>query len=438
MHKDDFAFANDIRAAIDLRTPRTYILLVRVTAALILSAVIWASLAALDEVTRGEGRVIPSRQIQVVQPLEGGLVENIHVAEGAIVQKGDILMRIDDTNFAAQLGEIRERRLALASRVARLTAESTGQSQIDFSPQLLQEAGRATEAERLVFEARQRKLTQDIEVIAQQVGQRRAELGELQAQERRLAQAVDLLSKETAITRRLFQQRVVPEIEMLRLDRQAAEMQGQFEVVKASLARAEVGILEAEARRGSVTSTFRAASEEELAKVQADLAVVEETIRAAQDRVRRTDLRAPVHGIVNKISVTTIGAVVQPGQAVMDIVPLEDNMLVEANIRPADIAFIRPGQDAVVKISAYDPTVYGSLQGKVERISANTITNDQREVYYRVVIRTVRSHLGPDAAQLPIIPGMVGSVEILTGRKSVLDYVLRPIRKVSDEALRER
>ncbi|WP_284179624.1 HlyD family type I secretion periplasmic adaptor subunit [Rhabdaerophilum sp. SD176] len=438
MHKDDFAFANDIRAAADLRTPRTYVLLVRVTAALILSAVIWASLAVLDEVTRGEGRVIPSRQVQVVQPLEGGLVENIHVAEGAIVQKGDVLMRIDDTNFAAQLGEIRERRLALASRVARLTAESTGQSQIGFPPSLLKEAGRATEAERLVFEARQRKLTQDIEVIVQQVGQRRAELGELQAQERRLAQAVDLLSKETAITRRLFQQRVVPEIEMLRLDRQAAEMQGQLDVVKASLAKAEVAILEAEARRDSVTSTFRAASEEELAKVQADLAVVEETIRAAQDRVRRTDLRAPVHGIVNKISVTTIGAVVQPGQAVMDIVPLEDNLLIEANVRPADIAFIRPGQDAVVKISAYDPTVYGSLQGKVERISANTITNDQKEVYYRVVIRTVRSHLGPDAAQLPIIPGMVGSVEILTGRKSVLEYVLRPIRKVFDEALRER
>ncbi|MCZ8374113.1 MAG: HlyD family type I secretion periplasmic adaptor subunit [Beijerinckiaceae bacterium] len=438
MHKDDFAFANDIRAALDLRTPRTYTLLVQVTAALILAAAIWASLAVLDEVTRGEGRVIPSRQVQVVQPLEGGLVENIHVTEGAIVQKGDVLMRIDDTTFSAQLGEIRERRLALAGRVARLAAESTGQGQIDFPPALLREAGRATEAERLVFEARQRKLIQDIEVIVQQVGQRRAELGELQAQERRLAQAVDLLSKETAITRRLFQQRVVPEIEMLRLDRQAAELQGQLDVVKASLAKAEVAILEAQARRDSVTSTFRAASEEELAKVQADLAVVEETIRAAQDRVRRTDLRAPVHGIVNKISVTTIGAVVQPGQAVMDIVPMEDNLLVEANIRPADIAFIRPGQDAIVKITAYDPTVYGSLQGKVERISANTITNEQREVAYRVMIRTARSHLGPDAAQLPIIPGMVGSVEILTGRKSVLDYVLRPIRKVFSEALRER
>ncbi len=438
MHKDDFAFANDIRSAAALRTPRTYALLVQVTAALMLTALVWAHFAILDEVTRGDGRIIPSRQIQVVQPLEGGLVENIHVKEGAIVQKGDILMRIDDTSFAAQLGEIRERRMALATRVARLTAEAAGQSQIVSSPALLRETARAWEAEKAVFEARQRKLQQDIEVIVQQVGQRRAELAELQAQDRRLTQSIALLSREIAITRRLYQQRVVPEIEMLRLERQAAELEGQLDVVKASLGKADTGIREAEARRENVVSTFRATSEEELSKAQADLAVVEETIRAAQDRVRRTDLRAPVHGIVNKISVTTIGAVVQPGQAVMDIVPLEDNLLVEGNIRPADIAFMRPGQAAVVKVSAYDSTIYGSLQGKVERISADTITNEQKDVFYRVIVRTTKSHLGPDAAPLPIIPGMVGSVEILTGRKSVLDYVLKPVRKVFGEAMRER
>ncbi|MCZ8260633.1 MAG: HlyD family type I secretion periplasmic adaptor subunit [Beijerinckiaceae bacterium] len=438
MHKDDFAFANDIRSAAALRTPRTYALLVQVTAALMLTVLVWAHFAILDEVTRGEGRIIPSRQIQVVQPLEGGLVENIHVKEGAIVQKGDILMRIDDTSFAAQLGEIRERRLALSTRVARLTAEAAGQNQIASSPAPLREAARAWEAEKAVFEARQRKLHQDIEVIVQQVGQRRAELAELQAQDRRLTQSIALLSREIAITRRLYQQRVVPEIEMLRLERQAAELEGQLDVVKASLGKADTGIREAEARRENVVSTFRASSEEELSKAQADLAVVEETIRAARDRVRRTDLRAPVHGIVNKISVTTIGAVVQPGQAVMDIVPLEDNLLVEGNIRPADIAFIRPGQAAVVKVSAYDSTIYGSLQGRVERISADTITTEQKDVFYRVIVRTTKSHLGPDAAPLPIIPGMVGRVEILTGRKSVLDYVLKPVRKVFGEAMRER
>jgi len=438
MHKDDFAFANDIRAAADMRTPRTYALLVRVSIGLLLTGLVWAYLAVLDEVTRGEGRVIPSSQVQVVQPLEGGLIESIFIKEGAIVQKGDILVRIDDTNFAAQLGEIRERRLALGARYARLTAEATGQPMVTFPPVLIKDAARATDAERAVFDARQRKLQQDVEVVVQQIGQRKAEHGELEAQNMRLFQSIELLSKELLITRRLFQQRVVPEIEMLRLERQAAELQGQLNVVRASLAKADVSIREAEARRESVVSTFRAASEEELSKVQADLSIVDETIRAAQDRVRRTDLRAPVHGIVNKVNVTTIGAVVQSGQAIVDIVPLEDSLLVEGNIRPADIAFIRPGQDAVVKISAYDSTIYGSLTGKVERISADTFTSERKDVFYRVIVRTAKSHLGADAAPLPIIPGMVGSVEILTGRKSVLAYMLKPVRKVFSEALRER
>jgi adhesin transport system membrane fusion protein len=215
-------------------------------------------------------------------------------------------------------------------------------------------------------------------------------------------------------------------------------MNGQLQVVRASIQKAEVGVREAQARRDNANSTFRATAEEELAKTFGDLSVVEETIRAAQDRVRRTDLRSPVYGIVNKVNVTTIGAVVQPGQAVIEIVPLEDTLLVEGNIRPADIAFIRPGQEAVVKITAYDSTIYGSLRGKVERISADTITTEQKETFFRVVVRTEKSHLGSETSPLPIIPGMVGSVEILTGRKSVLAYILKPARKVMSEAMRER
>lgn len=438
MHKDDFAYANDVRAAIDLRTPRTYVLLVRVSVAMFLVALIWAYFAVLDEVTRGDGRVIPSQQMQVVQPLEGGLVEKINVREGAVVRQGDVLMRIDDTSFAAQLGEVRERRIALAARIARLRVEAAGSAELVLSQEIVTAAPRTAEAELSLFDARQRKLKQDIEVLDQQVAQRRAEIAELRAQESRLSSSLELLNRELEITRRLFAQRVVPEIEMLRLDRQAAEMRGQWEVVRASLQKGDVSVREAEARRNNVQSTFRAAAEEELAKTLGDFNVVDETIRAAQDRVRRTDLRSPVYGIVNKVNVTTIGAVVQPGQAVMEIVPLDDTLLVEGNIRPADIAFIRPGQDAVVKITAYDSTIYGSLRGKVERISADTITTEQKETFFRVVVRTEKSHLGTESAPLPIIPGMVGSVEILTGRKSVLDYILKPARKVMSEAMRER
>lgn len=438
MRASDFAYANDVRAAVELRTPKTYRLLIQVSLGLVVVAIIWAHFAILDEVTRGNGRVIPSQQMQVVQSLEGGIVESIQVQEGAIVQRGQVLMRIDDTNFAAQLGEVRERRAAMAARVARLEAEASGQASPAFADDLLRDFPRIAAAEMSLFEARVRKLAQDVEVLQQQEEQRRRELDELHAQERRLAQSLNLLNRELAITERLFRDRVVPEIEFLRLQRQVTDVRGQLEVTRVSLTRVALAIREAESRRANATSTFRAAAEEELVKSRGDLAVLEETIRAAQDRVRRTDLRSPVYGIVNKVNVTSIGAVVPPGQSVVEIVPLDDTLLVEGQVRPSDIAFIRPNQEAVVKITAYDPSIFGSLQGRVERISADTIANDQGETFYRVVVRTTRNHLGTDAAPLPIIPGMVGTVEVLTGRKSVLAYLLKPVNRVMGEALRER
>jgi adhesin transport system membrane fusion protein len=216
---------------------------------------------------------------------------------------------------------------------------------------------------------------------------------------------------------------------MLRLDRQATEMRGQLAEAKSKIA--------------NTLASFRSQADEDLAKSRGDLAVLDENIKSAQDRVRRTDLKAPVHGIVNKLNVTTVGAVVQPGGNLMDIVPLDDSLLVEGRIRPQDIAFIRPDQDAVVKISAYDSSVYGSLKGKVERISADTIVDDKaekserQETFYRVMVRTEKNHLGTTERPLPIIPGMVATVEILTGEKSVLDYLIKPARTLRDDALRE-
>jgi adhesin transport system membrane fusion protein len=217
---------------------------------------------------------------------------------------------------------------------------------------------------------------------------------------------------------------------MLRLERQASELRGQLAEVQSRIATAK--------------TTFRSQADEDLAKATGDLAALDENIRSAQDRVRRTELKSPVYGIVNKINVTTIGGVVQPGVSLVEIVPLDDTLLVEGRIRPQDIAFIRPGQDAVVKITAYDSSVYGSLKGKVERISADTIVDEKGdktergETFYRVVIRTEKNHLGSVERPLPIIPGMIGTVEILTGSKSVLSYLLKPIRVLHDEAMRER
>ena len=413
----DFAFANDVRAAVELRTPRTSRMLLVATLALLAAGLTWAHFAVLDEVKRGGGRVVPSRQIQVVQSLEGGIVGALAVREGDIVQQGQVLARIDDTKFASELGEVKERRGALAARVARLVAELDGAAQPEFSDELRKNAPAAVRAETSVFNTQVRKLSDDLDVLNQQ--------------ETRLTGTLALLSREVDLTRKLYDQKVVPEIEWLRLTRQATEMKGQLAEVKS--------------RKANVTAAFRAQADEDLAKSRGDLAVLDENIKSAQDRVRRADLKSPVYGIVNKINVTTIGAVVQPGASLMEIVPLEDTLLVEGRIRPQDIAFIRPDQDAVVKISAYDSNVYGHLKGKVERISADTIAEDKsatkdekNETFYRVMVRTETNHLGTDDHPLPIIPGMVATVEVLTGHKTVLDYLVKPARMLRDEALRER
>jgi membrane fusion protein, adhesin transport system len=412
----DFAFANDIRAAAKLRTPRTSRMLLTASLALLVCFLAWAHFAVLEEVKRGNGKVVPSRQMQVVQTLEGGIVGEILIQEGAIVQQGQSLMRIDDTKFAAEFGEIRERRAAMAARVARLDAEARGRSEVTFPDQLDSVVPSAVATETSVFKMRAQKVAQDVDVLNQQVT--------------RLTGTLKLLDRELALTRKLYEQKVVPEIEMLRLDRQATEMRGQ--------------LAEAQSKITNTVASFRSQADEDLAKSKGDLAVLDENIKSAQDRVRRTDLKSPVHGIVNKLNVTTVGAVVQPGANVMDIVPLDDTLLVEGRIRPQDIAFIRPGQDAVVKVSAYDSSVYGSLKGKVERISADTIIDekerqpDKQETFYRVMVRTEKNHLGTEAKPLPIIPGMVTTVEVLTGEKSVLDYLVKPARTLRDEALRER
>ncbi len=413
MQNSDFAYANDIRAAVELRTPRTSRLLLFWSLALVFAALTWAHFAILEEVKRGNGRVIPSRQMQVLQTLEGGIVDAIMVHEGEIVRAGQPLMRIDDTSFASQLGEVRERRGAAAARVARLEAEVQGRDPV-FADDLLETVPTVVDGERNLFVARKRKLEQETDVLVQQ--------------EKRLTETLQLLDRELEISRRLFAQKVIPEIEMLRLDRQATDMRGQLAETKSRIA--------------TVRTTFRAQSEEDLSKSRGDLAVLEESIKSARDKVRRTELRSPVNGIINKINVTTIGAVVQPGANIMDIVPMDDTLLVEGRIRPQDIAFIRPQQDAIVKITAYDSSVYGSLKGKVERISADAIEDKgergEKETFYRVIVRTDKNYLGTPEQPLPIIPGMVATVEVLTGEKSVLDYLIKPARMLRDEALRER
>lgn len=435
MSKLDETFANDVRAALDSRRQVNAWPLLVVLLALIGAAGVWAYHAEIEEVTTGDGRVIPSSQTQIVQSLEGGLVAEIFVREGDIVDSGQPLVRIDDTGFAATLGELRQKRMAIELRSRRLAAEAAGSD-------LLVDQGEATEAvragERALFAARRSALNRELSVIDQQLAQRRLEKVELETRLGRTRISAGLLQEELERARALGELGAFPQMDLLRLEREAQNADLEVEVLKASVPRAEAAIQEALAQRESAVLGFRAKAHEELTRSLNDLSILDETLKSARDKVRRTTLRAPVRGIINKFSVATIGAVVAPGESIAEIVPVDDTLLIEAKIRPQDVAFLYPNQEASVKVTAYDYTIYGDLAGKVERISPDTITDEEGNTFYRVIVRTDKNHLEADNKSLPIIPGMVVSTSILTGNKTVLEYLIKPIIKAKSEALRER
>ncbi|KZK76828.1 Type I secretion system membrane fusion protein PrsE [Pseudovibrio sp. W64] len=430
-------YATDIRASLQTRPPRAATRVILIVFVALAAGITWASQAELEEVTRGEGRVVPSSQIQIVQAPEKGIVKSLLVKEGQIVQKGDVVVRVDDTGFSSQLGELQQRQWSLLARAERLMAEASGVP-LELSGELTTNAPGHTFEEEQVYLARNLQLTSEISLLKNQRLQREQELEELLAEKRKTAVTMETLAREVEINERLFKRKVLPEIEFLRLKRQLDEAQGSLEVLNASIRRVTSAGQEAEERITNAKTVFHAKARQELAAARAELAVINETIKAARDKVQRTDLEAPVYGVVNQLNISTIGAVVQPGEPLVEIVPLEDTLLIEAQISPQDVAFLRPGQEVTVKITAYDYSIYGGLKGKLERIAADSTKDEQGNRFFKVNVRTDKNYLGTETDPLPIIPGMVASIDVLTGFKTVLDYILKPINKVRSEALRER
>jgi adhesin transport system membrane fusion protein len=426
------------RAAADLQAPRGFAhLLLLAIAAFFVAFFAWASWAELEEVTRGEGKVIPSRQVQVVQNLEGGIVAEILVREGAIVERGQVLVRIDDVRAASELRESRERHLALLGALGRLRAE-VGETDVTFAPEVLAEAPDVAQNERALYRARQAALQSELDVLKSQALQREQELSELATRLNQLERSHGLALEELKITEPLAASRVVSKVQLLRLQREVSDLAGELEATRLAVPRVEAALREARRRIEERQLGFRADAQRELNAVQAEAAALHEVITAAADRVSRTEVRAPMRGTIKQLFVNTVGGVIQPGADLIEIVPLEDNLLVEAKVRPADIAFLHPGQPAVVKVTAYDFAIYGGLDAVVEDISADSITDDKGESFYRVRVRTHDNALGKAGEPLPIIPGMTTQVDILTGEKTVLDYLLKPILRAKERALRER
>lgn len=424
-------------AALRLRpAPLSHLLLLAVIA-FFATFLVWAAWAELDEVTRGEGKVIPSKQIQVIQNLEGGILAELFVREGQIVEEGQVLLRIDNIRAESDYREKRARYLSLMAAVGRLQAEIED-AKLVFPPEVLSEAREVAEKEAMLFASRQEHLDKEVQILRSQAQQREQELKELETKLGQYERSLELAREELRLAEPAARRGDMSQSVFIKLQREVNDLRGAVEATRASIVRVRAAVREANQKVERAYSSFRSQAQEELTQKAAELAGIREIVQAGADRVRRTEVRAPLRGTIKQIKINTIGGVVQPGQDILEIVPLEDTLLLEAHIRPSDIAFVRPGLNATVKITAYDYSIYGDLKGVVEDISADTITNERGESFYRVRVRTHQNHLGTDDKPLMIMPGMTAEIDVLTGRKTVLQYLLKPLIKAKARALRER
>lgn len=415
------------------RTQRAQ-LIVRAALVVVLLLVLWACFAHVEEVTRGDGKVIPSKQLQVVQSLDGGVVSEILVQEGQVVEAGQLLLKIDETRATSGVRESAAQGFALRARGARLRALAEGAA---FQPPASStpEERRIVDEERTLYETRRSELATMIAINQQQLQQRQQELSEMRARKASAERGLDLGQQELNKTRPLLATGAVSEVDILRLEREVSRSRGEIEQSSAQIARVQAAIGEAQRKIQETELTFRNDARKDMADVMGKLNALNEGAVALADKVDKSQVKSPVRGRVQRLLANTVGGVVQPGKDIVEVVPLDDQLILEAKVQPRDIAFIHPGQDATVKFTAYDFSIYGGLAAKVENISPDTVVDEKGNAFYLVRVRTTQASF---SEKLPVIPGMTAEVDILTGRKTVMSYLLKPVLKAKAYALRER
>jgi adhesin transport system membrane fusion protein len=396
--------------------------------------IVWAAFAEVDEFTRGIGKVIPSRQLQVLQSVDGGIVSAIHVSEGQVVEAGQLLLNIDETRFSSSLKENQAQYLALLAKAARLRALASG-GVIEMPVEVTRDDPTLADQERALFNARRSELDTQLSIARQQLAQRSQELIEARARRDQAAHGYELSARELAVTQPLVGSGAVSEVELLRLQRDVSRYKGDRDQFNAQIDRIQAAITEANRKIQEVDLTFRNQARTELAEVMAKINSLSEGSLALSDRVKQAAIKSPVKGTIKRLLVNTVGGVVQPGKDVVEIVPLEDALLLEVRIQPKDIAFLHPGQVGKVRFTAYDYAIYGSLDAVVDQIGADTLTDEDKNSYYNIRVHTLQPNLGKNR---PIIPGMQAQVDIKTGRKTILSYFLKPILRAHQRALTER
>lgn len=395
---------------------------------------LWAAVAQVDEVTRGEAKVVPTSQVQIIQSVDGGVVEDILVHEGQVVEAGQILLRVDPTRFASSLGESRASQHALRAKAERLQALTQGRP---FNPpaDLLKEAPETVAQERSHYESRRAEMSAQLSITQSQLSQRQQELNEARSRKEAAERGLELVQRELNATRPMVNSGAVSEVEILRLEQQVARLRGDRDQTSAQISRVQAAIAEAQRRIEEVQLNARNQMSGELSDTLSRLSALSEGGRALEDKVAKAEIKSPVRGTVKRLLVNTEGGVVQPGREVVEVVPLDDALILEAKIAPKDIAFLRPGLEAMVKFTAYDFAIYGGLKADVEGIGADSVVDDKGNAFYVVRLRTREVRLGEN---LPIIPGMVAQVDVLTGKKTVLSYLLKPVLRAKANALSER
>ncbi len=448
---EDLMYVNEVDAALARKPAVGARALSLVVGLLFLALLVWSSFAYVDEVTHADGQVVGSQRTQIIQNLEGGILQAVLVKEAQIVEKDAPLARIDNQMAESSYRDTVNKALENRAAIVRLEAELNEEAPPVFPPELTQGLGgsaadfvdgdkvRSIIADQIsIYKARREQFAAELEVLQSQHQQRQREVEEQIARKRNLDRSLALAREQRDIAYPLMQRQVYSRVDFLALEQKVVSLRGDVESLASSIPKSQAAVREAEQRISFRRAELDAAITEELNKRRIELASLLETLAAGGDRVTRTEVRSPVRGTIKQIYIHTVGGVIKPGEPIMEVVPLDDTLLVEARVRPADVAFLHPGQKAVIKISAYDFSVYGGLEGSLEEISADTIEDKRGDFYYRVRVRTPKTSIVYQNEELPIIPGMMATVDILTGKKTILDYILKPILKARQNALRER
>ncbi len=435
--RHDLEFMNDLDAIRLMQPHRVSVLFLNVVLAFVGAAIVWAMIARVDEITRGTGSVVPSSHAQIIQSLEGGILRELLIKEGDVVKKGQPLMRLSDVGAASEERGTEAKLLSLQARKARLEAEAGGQDFI-LPDGIERKTPKIAANEKALYLSRKEEYQNALTMIDNRISSTKSQIDELRSQIESNRQSIGLLNKELTITAKMVAMKAAPAIEEIRLRRQINDADGAMKASQERITGLQSDLNSAEKQKKDQADKFRSQALGELNITETELAGLSENLKSIGDKVDRAELRSPVDGVVNNISVTTLGGVVEPAMKLAEIVPVNGDLKITARVSPNDIAFLKVGQKARVKITAYDSTRYGFLDGELTRIGANSITDRDGNVHFEIEVRTKKNFLGTDSHPLPITSGMIAEVSVITGKKSIMSYFLKPFLRLKDRALSER